>query len=98
MPEKRDYYEVLGVEKTASKDIAQQLIKLYSEQLHRLIKEGKAIKELDPNLDTEGAVILFIGTIQGLVMQSLLADNVSQIRKHAPRVFTIYLRGIKRKQ
>jgi AcrR family transcriptional regulator len=90
--------ELQRAEKTASKDIAQQLIKLYSEQLHRLIKEGKAIKELDPNLDTEGAVILFIGTIQGLVMQSLLADNVSQIRKHAPRVFTIYLRGIKRKQ
>ena len=90
--------ELQRAEKTASKDIAQQLIKLYSEQLHQLIEQGKAIKELDPNLDTEGAVILFIGTVQGLVMQSLLADNVSHIRKHAPRVFTIYLRGIRRKQ
>lgn len=90
--------ELQRAEKTASKDITQQLIKRYSEQLHRLIEEGKAMKELDPNLDTEGAVILFIGTIQGLVMQSLLAGNVGQIREHAPRVFTIYLRGIRRKQ
>jgi len=90
--------ELQRAEKTASKDITQQLIKRYSEQLHQLIEEGKAMKELDPNLDTEGAVILFIGTIQGLVMQSLLAGNVDQIREHAPRVFTIYLRGIRRKQ
>ena len=48
------------------------------------------------HLDPEGAAILFIGTIQGLIMQSLLAGNVDYIRKHAPRVFTIYRRGIRR--
>lgn len=75
-----------------------ELIKQYSEQLHRLIEEGKMIEELDANLDTEAAAILFIGTIQGLVMQSLLAGNMEQIRHHAPRVFTIYRRGIRRSQ
>ncbi len=90
--------ELQRAEKTASKDIVQEMIKRYSEQLQRLIEEGKAINELDPDLDTEGAAILFIGTIQGLVMQSLLAGNVDHIREHAPRVFTIYRRGIRRSQ
>ena len=85
-------------EKTESKDIVQELIKRYSEQLHLLIEEGKMLGELDPGLDSEGAALLFIGTIQGLVMQSLLAGNVRQIRQHAPRVFTIYRRGIRRSQ
>lgn len=85
-------------EKTESKDIVQELIKRYREQLHLLIEKGKVIEELDPDLDPEAASILFIGTIQGLIMQSLLAGNVEQIREYAPRVFTIYLRGIRRSQ
>ncbi|MGB3210528.1 MAG: TetR/AcrR family transcriptional regulator [Desulforhopalus sp.] len=90
--------ELQRAEKTAAKDMVQELIKQYSEQLQRLIEEGKAIDELDPDLDPTEAAILFIGTIQGLIMQSLLAGNVGHIRKHAPGVFTIYRRGIRRAQ
>ncbi len=90
--------ELQRAEKTASKDIVQGMIKHYSGQLQRLIEEGKAINELDPDLDAEGAAILFIGSIQGLVMQSLLAGNVDHIREHAPRVFTVFRRGIRRSQ
>jgi hypothetical protein len=60
-----------------------------------LIEEGKAQGELDGHLDTEASAILFIGTIQGLVMQSLLAGDLDSIRQHAPRVFAIFRRGIK---
>jgi len=90
--------ELQRAEKTVSKDMVQKLIKQYSKKLHQLIEEGKAINELDPDLDPEKAAILFIGTIQGLIMQSLLAGNVAHIRKHAPGVFTIYCRGIRRAQ
>jgi len=82
--------------KTASKDVVQSLLKNYRERLHRLIEAGKINGELDENLDTEAAAILFIGTIQGLVMQLLLAGDVRRIRQDAPRVFTIYHRGIRR--
>lgn len=92
------FAELQRGEKTEAKKIVQKLIKQYSEQLHLLIGEGKMSGELDPYLDTEVAAILFIGTIQGLIMQSLLAGNVEQIRQHAPRVFTLYLRGIRRSQ
>ena len=90
------FNELQCAEKTASKVIVQALIQHYGERLHRLIEEGKTNKELDTDLDTEAAVILFIGTLQGLVMQSLLAGDVSLIRHDAPRVFAIYQRGIRR--
>ena len=79
---------------TAPKRMAQALIRRYGERLHRLIEEGIARGELNPALDVEAAATLFVGTIQGLVMQSLLAGNVANIRRDAPRVFAIYRRGI----
>ncbi|MCG2744320.1 MAG: TetR/AcrR family transcriptional regulator, partial [Desulfobacteraceae bacterium] len=73
----------------------QTFIRRYGERLHRLIEAGKACGEIETGLDTEAAATLFIGTIQGLVMQSLLAGDVGRIRRDAPRVFTIYQRGIR---
>lgn len=90
--------ELQRAELTATKRMAQTLIRRYGERLHRLIEEGKAQGELDAALDTEAAATLFIGTIQGLVMQSLLAGDIGLIRKDAPRVFAIYRRGIGSKQ
>lgn len=80
---------------TAPKRMVQTLVRHYGERLYRLIEEGKAQGELDVALDTQAAVTLFIGTIQGLVMQSLLAGDVASIRCDAPRVFAIYRRGIR---
>ena len=83
---------------TAPKRMAQTLIRRYGERLHDIMEEGKAAGELFETLDTSAAAILFIGTIQGLVMQSMLAGDVELVRKDAPRVFAIFLRGIRRKQ
>ena len=79
---------------TAPKRMVQTLIQHYGERLHRLIEQGKAQGELDAALDTAAAATLFIGTIQGLVMQSLLAGDVAGMRRDAPKVFAIYQRGI----
>ncbi|QDX81028.1 TetR family transcriptional regulator [Denitratisoma sp. DHT3] len=86
--------ELQRAEATGAKDMARTLIRRYGERLHRLIEEGKACGELSTTLDTEAAATLFIGTVQGLVMQSLLAGDVALMRREAPRVFAIYRRGI----
>lgn len=90
--------ELQSAEKTVSKEMVHTLLKGYRERLYRLIEKGKTDGELDTSLDTEAAAILFIGTIQGLVMQSLLAGDVGRIRRDAPRVFALYHRGIRRSQ
>lgn len=86
--------ELQHAESTPAKKMVQVMIKSYGERLHGLIEKGKAEGELDAALDTQAAATLFIGTVQGLVMQSLLAGDVASIRRNAPGVFAIYRRGI----
>lgn len=86
--------ELQRPDQTMAKTMATTLIAKYQERLHGLLTAGKAQDELDPDLDVEAAAALFIGTIQGLVMQSLLAGRADQIREAAPGVFAIYRRGI----
>lgn len=78
-----------------AKQMVRTLIQRYGERLHALLQRGKASGELAADLDCEAAATLFIGTIQGLVMQSLLAGDVGRIRKDAPGAFAIYRRGIR---
>ena len=79
---------------TLPKRMAQTLIRHYGERLRGLLEAGKARGELRADLDPDAAITLFIGTIQGLVMQSMLAGDVARVRRDAPGVFAIYLRGI----
>lgn len=67
---------------------------LPSERLGRPVADGKERGELAATLDDKAAVTLFIGTIQGLVMQSLLAGDVERIRASAPGVFALYRRAV----
>jgi len=88
------FSELQRAEPTPGKRMVQALIQRYGERLQGLLDRGKASGECSASLDTEAAAVLFIGTIQGLVMQSLLAGDVQRIRRDAPRAFAIYRRGI----
>src|SRR5690606_36383510 len=79
--------ELQRAEPTPAKRMVQTLIQRYGVRLHRLLEQGKACGELSSGLDVEAAATLFVGTIQGLVMQSMLAGEVGRIRRDAPRVF-----------
>ncbi|ODU11317.1 MAG: TetR family transcriptional regulator [Rubrivivax sp. SCN 71-131] len=80
--------------KTLPKKMVQALLRQYTTRLRALFEAGQALGEFDPALDVDAAAVLFIGTIQGLVMQSLLAGKVGEIRRDAPAAFAIYRRGI----
>ena len=90
--------ELQKAETTPAKRMAQTLIRRYGERLRALLERGKASGELDPELDESAAATAFIGAIQGLVMQSLLAGDVAHMRRQAPGVFALYRRGIRREQ
>ncbi len=80
---------------TLPKRMVQTLLARYGELLRDLLEQGKRAGELDAQLDVDAAATLFIGTIQGLVMQAMLAGDVGRIRRDAPRVFAIYQRGLR---
>ncbi len=79
---------------TPAKRMAQTLILNYRKRLHSLIERGKNCGELLPALDTQAAAILFIGMVQGLVVQSILSGDVQSMRLAGPSLFAIYQRGI----
>lgn len=81
---------------TLPKKMVQALIRLYGDRLRRLLEAGKTQRELDESVDVAAATALFIGSIQGLVMQSLLAGDSARMRHDAPGVYAIYRRGIGR--
>lgn len=80
---------------TPAKRAVQIMIRRYSERLATLLERGKALGEVAAEVDASAAATLFIGTIQGLVMQSLLAGSVERIRAEAPGAFAIYRRGVR---
>ena len=81
---------------TPAKMMARTMLDRYGKRLSALIEQGKAQGELAAEINTAAAVTLFIGAIQGLVMQSLLAGNTGQMRTGVPGAFAIYRRGIGR--
>ena len=81
---------------TPAKRLVRTLVARYGERLRTVIDTGKAQGEITREIDTAAAATLFIGTIQGLVMQSLIANDARRIRADAPGALAIYKRGIRK--
>lgn len=88
--------ELQGATDTPAKKLARALIGRYAERLTTVITAGQASGEIAPEIDAAAAAMLFIGSVQGLVMQSLLVDDIAGIRERVPAVFAIYRRGVAR--
>ncbi|NWN91436.1 TetR/AcrR family transcriptional regulator [Marinobacter adhaerens] len=86
--------ELQGAGATPAKRLARAMLTQYAERLNTLIETAKLRGELPQSTDNHAAAILFIGTIQGLIMQSLMSGDMDQMRRDAPGVFAIYRRGI----
>ena len=87
--------ELQRAEPTPAKRVAHLIVQRYAERICTCIEQGKASKEIALDVDTRSAATLFLGTVQGLVMQSLLTGDIQRIRTEAPGVFSIYRRGIR---
>lgn len=88
--------ELQRAEDTAAKRMVRTLIAQYSERLHALIEQGKTQGEVSATVDANAAAALYIGAIQGLIMQSLIIGKVAQIRTAAPGAFAIFARGVRK--
>ncbi|WP_303906690.1 TetR/AcrR family transcriptional regulator [Thiohalomonas denitrificans] len=79
---------------TPARRLVFSLLSRYRERIEALLADGCRQGELRADLDIEAATTQFIGTIQGLVMQSLIAGDVRQTLDLAPGAFGIYRQGI----
>ena len=69
------------------------MIAAYSKRLASLFSQAKAARELPPDLDSTLAPALFIGAVQGLVIQSALAGDEATMITRARKLLPLLLDG-----
>ncbi|WP_028489070.1 TetR/AcrR family transcriptional regulator [Thiothrix lacustris] len=71
------------------------MLQVYSGILIRVLQQAKAQGLVLPTLDERSAATLFIGSIQGLVMQAMLIGSCAAIQPLIPGVWNLYCRAIR---
>ncbi|MCK2148807.1 TetR/AcrR family transcriptional regulator [Marinobacter alexandrii] len=79
---------------TPARRMVRSLLFLYRERIERLLIEAQEAGLLRRELNVEAAATQFIGTIQGLVMQSLMIGNMNHVAQQAQGAFDLYCHGI----
>jgi len=77
------------------KQCAQTLMQSHRELVQELLQKAVNTRQVAADLDIAAAATMFLGQVQGLVMQSVMSGQSDTMRKLAPRVFAIYERGIR---
>lgn len=92
------FQELQHAQESALKAAVQNLMQQYRALVMGLLHQAQAQGLLHSHTDVPSAALLFLGSIQGLVMQSLLSGQVQAIAQQAPGVFAIFIRGITNKE
>lgn len=70
------------------------MLSQYQQRLQQTLEQGKDNQEFAADLDVKAAALLFIGSIQGLVVQSIVQGNSDTLLQAAQDTFLLYLRAI----
>lgn len=73
-----------------AKRIIRQTLAFYRQKIVSLLHLGIEQKCISPTIDTEAAAVLYIGAIQGLVVQAMVGGDIASIEESAPRIFRLF--------
>jgi AcrR family transcriptional regulator len=90
------FQELQHADDTPLKARVRSLMQQYRMLVMSQLQRAQAQDLLMPGTDLQAAAVLFLGAVQGLVMQALFSGQVQTMAAQAPGVFAIYLRGIDR--
>lgn len=88
------FSELQQADESPVKAEVRSLLTAYRQLLLRLLTQAESAGQLGKGVDKAAAAASFIGTIQGLVMQAMLAGSVDRMETEARRAFPLYLRAI----
>jgi len=88
------FQELQHPEDTPLKARVRGLMQAYRTLLTGLLQRAQTARLLAPGTDLQAAAVLFIGSVQGLVMQSLLSGQVGAMHTLAPAVFKLFQQAI----
>lgn len=81
---------------TPLKERVQEMMTAYRKLVGGLLEEARSERSIAADADRQAATVLFIGAVQGLVMQCLMAGTLNGIRQQAGAVYALYARGLQR--
>ena len=88
------FHELQQPSDSAAKQEVRGVLQAYRKLLLGILEQAERQHLVAPELDREAAATLFVGIVQGLVMQAMLSGKPALMRAQAERVFALYLRGI----
>lgn len=91
------FHELQQPANSPAKQRVAAMLQAYSGILKGQLQQAKATGLTDPLLDEQSAAMLFIGSLQGLVMQSMLAGSVV-LQQGATSVLGLYFRAIRQSE
>lgn len=80
----------------AAKQAVQALMFQYACRISALVENGKAKGEITPKVDGAQAAVLVLGSIQGLVLQSLMLGQSNWVRQQAPGIIAVIKDGLRK--
>lgn len=87
------FHELQRPEGSRMHALARAIVGGYRERVKGLVRRAKETGQLPSALDEDAAAVLFVGTVQGLVVQSTLFSGTLDMRDAARRVFPLLLDG-----
>jgi TetR/AcrR family transcriptional regulator len=88
------FQELQHAKPTPLKGKVQNLMGAYHALVAGLLDQARDERLLASEIDPKAAVVLFMGAVQGLVMQSLVSGRLQDIKRQGEAVFDIYEAGI----
>lgn len=89
------FSELLHKKNSKLRQLIQGIISGYEAKIAGLLDEAKLQSLTSADLDSQSTAVLYIGMIQGLVMQSSIFGGKHSLQQEAERTFPILLYGIK---
>lgn len=89
------FHELQRPVDSAPRQRLRELVGRYRQQLVAQFEAARTAGQVAADLDAEAAAVLFIGTVQGLILQSTLFTDEDSMAAHARRLFPILLEGFR---
>jgi AcrR family transcriptional regulator len=74
----------------AAKRIVRETLTNYRQKVISLLNLGIEQQRITPTIDTEAAAVLYLGIIQGLVVQGMIGGDIRSLEHAAPRIFKLF--------
>ena len=88
------FQELQHAKPTPLKSRVQQLMADYRTLVTQLLDQAREERLLAKDVEIPSAVVLFMGAVQGLVMQSLVTGNLHGMARQGKAVFNLYEAGL----